>query len=292
MRYVDVEKRLDMRLTLTMEQQHPILPLLEREIDTIPLDSHHSGNEAFIDLFICGPPMEKLEGVLSQFHPDIMGGCLIVRMKAEEMGTAASVLDQLAEIPLSARGSLYLTDRKIFADFRISSSDISPITEIEKRIIAMNNRVRIADFGPGAGGIATIEKVDSRIHLGVVSYEVDILRDFGDSIKGDCFIEYNFNQVEKNGFRAIIYDSQGESAAYIDSPFLREVQRLSIEEKIPKAAILARPENGRYRSFTFLPDSMVDNQVSILYKAASKFPEADFRLQAIRSYSREVWDWI
>ena len=43
----------------------------------------------------------------------------------------------------------------------------------------MNNRVRIADFGPGAGGIATIEKVDSRIHLGVVSYEVDILRDFG-----------------------------------------------------------------------------------------------------------------
>ena len=27
-------------------------------------------------------------------------------------------------------------------------------------LIAMNNRVRIADFGPGAGGIATIEKVD------------------------------------------------------------------------------------------------------------------------------------
>ena len=51
MRYVDVEKRLGMRLTLTMEQQHPILPLLEREIDIIPLDSHHSGNEAFIDLF-------------------------------------------------------------------------------------------------------------------------------------------------------------------------------------------------------------------------------------------------
>ena len=59
--------------------------------------------------------------------------------------------------------------------------------------------------------------MDSRIHLGVVSYEVDILRDFGDSIKGDCFIEYNFNQVEKNGFRAIIYDSQGESAYDADS---------------------------------------------------------------------------
>ena len=60
----------------------------------------------------------------------------------------------------------------------------------------------------------------------------------------------------------------------------------------PKAAILARPENGKYRSFTFLPDSMVDNQVSILYRASSKFPDAGFRLLAIRSYSREVWDWI
>jgi len=292
MRYSDVEKRLDMKLTLTMEQQHPILPLLEREIDTIPLDSQNTGNEAFVDLFICGSAAQKLEGVLSKFQPDIMGGCLVIRMKAEELGTASSILGQLGEIPLCARGSLYLMDRKIFADYRIASSDISSITEIEKRIISMNNRVRISDFGPGAGGIATIDAVNSRIPLGIVSYEADIMSDFGDALEGDCFIEYNFNQVDAKGFRAIVYNAEGQKTTYLDSPFLREVQRLSVDRKIPKAAIFARPENGKYRSFTFLPHSMVDNQVSMLYEATAKFTEAKFKLRAIRSYNSEAWQWI
>ncbi|QRF76149.1 hypothetical protein Thermo_01666 [Thermoplasmatales archaeon] len=68
-------------------------------------------------------------------------------------------------------GSLYLKERKIYADYRMLSSGLPTVTEVERRILEMNNRIRIADLGPGRGGINMIDEVDSRIHLGIVSYE-------------------------------------------------------------------------------------------------------------------------
>ena len=76
------------------------------------------------------------------------------------------------------------------------------------------------------------------------------------------------------------------------SPFLREVQRLSVEARIPKAAILARPVDGVYRSFTFLPRAMRDMHLSILYRAAGKYPDSGFTLVAARPYSKDVWNWV
>ena len=78
----------------------------------------------------------------------------------------------------------------------------------------------------------------------------------------------------------------------IRSSFLDDVQRLSEERMIPKAAILGRALEGRYRSYTFLPFSMMDDQFSMLYSASEKYPEAKFNLVAVRSYDRSVWDWV
>ena len=147
-------------------------------------------------------------------------------------------------------------------------------------------------MGPSSGGISTLDRIDSRIPLGVVSYEVDILKEIGLPGGDDQVIEYNFSRMEESGFRCVLYDGKTQSVAHIKSSFLEDVQKLSVERKIPKAAILARPVDGRYRSFTFLPYSMVDDQVSVLYEAAERHPDLDFRLNAIRRYSREVWEWI
>lgn len=292
MLYRDVERRLDTRLTISMDQQHPVLPLIERDVETIPLDFHMDGGEPFIDMYVCGDHGERLKGTLVQFSPVTMGGCIIISIGAREMGAGYSIMDQIAEIPLSIRGSLYLRARKIYADYRLGSPFMPQVTAVERRILGMGNRIRIADLGPGDGGIAMINGVDSRIHLGIVSYEVDILHDFSVPVQDGWLIEYNFSHEDERGFRAIVYREDGQQVAYLDSPFLREVQRISVERKIPKAAIIAKPVNGKYRSFTFLPYSMVDDQVSMLFDVASKFPEADFRLSSIRSYDSNAWDWI
>ena len=180
----------------------------------------------------------------------------------------------------------------ILADYRFHSSSSADITEIGRKIISLKNRTRISDLGPTNGGISAMDSVNGRIRLGVVTYEADILDGTGLPSGGDCYIEYNFSRQEENGFRAIVYQGNEFSVRYIRSSFLDDVQRLSEERKIPKAAILARTLEGRYRSSTFLPFSMLDDQLLVLYSASEKHPEAKFNLVAVRLYDRSLWDWI
>ncbi len=291
MLYREVENRTDMTLGISIEQQIPLYPLLEREINTIPLDFQVTDKGAFIDLFICGEPGLKLETMLMQYRPTRIGECLILRMSAEEMVTASEILGRIDEIPRSIRGSLYLKNGKINVEYRVNSEGRKHITAIVGDVMEMKNRIRIVDLGPGGSGIASIEAVNSRIPLSVVAYEVDILQDMHIG-HGECYIEYNFHGEEKRGFRAMVHSQNDTEVRYLDSPFLREVQRLSVEAKVPKAAILARPVDGVYRSFTFLPSVMRDTHLSILYKAARKYPESGFTLVAARPYSRDVWNWV
>ena len=291
MLYRDVESRTDMSLGISIEQQIPLYPLLEREINTIPLDFQVTDRGAFIDLFICGEPGKKLETMLMQYRPTRIGECLVLRTGADEMATASTILGRIDEIPRSVRGSLYLKNGKINVEYRISGEGKRQITSVVKDIMDMNNHIRIVDLGPGGSGIASIEAVNSRIPLSVVAYEVDILDDLHIGNE-ECYIEYNFHGEDKQGFRAMIHSPNDTEVRYLDSPFLREVQRLSVESKVPKAAILARPADGVYRSFTFLPSVMRDTHLSILYSAARKFPDSGFALLAARPYSGDVWNWV
>ena len=291
MLYREVENRTDMTLGISIEQQIPFYPILEREIDTIPLDFQVTDKGAFIDLFICGEPGLKLETMLMQYRPTRIGECLILRMSADEMVTASEILGRIDEIPRSVRGSLYLKDGKINVEYRVNECGKKRITSVIGDVMEMKNRIRIVDLGPGGSGIASIEAVNSRITLSVVAYEVDILQDLHIGHE-ECYIEYNFHGEEKRGFRAMIHTQNDTEIKYLDSPFLREIQRFSVEAKVPKAAILARPVEGVYRSFTFLPSVMRDAHLSILYSAARKYPESGFTLVASRSYSRDVWNWV
>lgn len=275
-----------------MEQKHPIIPLLLKEMETIPLDFHVIGSEGFIDLFMCGSAAGKIIGLAGEFNPENRGDCLILSIPAEEMKTATMVMDEISEIGSQVRTGLYLKGSGVYIDYRMHSSAAEDITRIVRRIIGMGNRIRVSDLGPSSGGIAAMDSVDSRIHLGVVSYEADILSETGLTRGSDYYIEYNFRRQEERGFRALVYDDEGFSIRYVKSAFLEEVQRLSIEKRIPKAAILSRTLNGKYRSSTLVPFSMMDDQLSVLYSASEKHPEAKFRLVAVRSYDSSVWDWV
>ncbi|MCL5438351.1 MAG: hypothetical protein M1148_04045 [Candidatus Thermoplasmatota archaeon] len=283
---------MDTGLTISMEQKHPVLPLLLKEVDTIPLDFHVSGGEGFIDLFMCGRVAEKITGLVEGFHPERRGDCLILSIPAEEMKTATSIMDEISEVSSQVRTGLYLRGSGVYIDYRVHSSAADNVTRIVGRIIGMGNRIRVSDLGPSPGGIAAIDSVDSRIHLGVVSYEADILEETGLPLDRDFYMEYNFNRQEEKGFRALAYDGDGFSVRHLRSRFLDDVHRLSLERRIPKAAILARTLEGRYMSSTFVPFSMMDDQLSILYSASEKHPDAKFRLVAVRSYDRSVWGWV
>ncbi|MFG1415207.1 MAG: hypothetical protein AAE986_03500 [Thermoplasmataceae archaeon] len=94
----------------------------------------------------------------------------------------------------------------------------------------------------------------------------------------------------ENGFRAVVYHGNEFSVRYIRSPFLDDIQRLSEERRIPKRAILASTRGCMYILSTFIPFCMADDRLSVLYDASEKPPEEKFKLVAVRSYDRSLWN--
>lgn len=303
MLYRDIEKKLDMQITLSIMQDHPVIPMLAREVDSVPLDSYRSGNEAFIDLFIGGEPEKHLEGTLSAFEPKRIGEFMVVRIASREMATALDLNDEIATIPSTVRGGFYLKGNKIFAEYRFHSSDLAAMTRIGRKITQMKNDIRIHDFGPSRGGIALMESIAARTPLGVVSFEADILKQMGLSTESDYFIEYNNHILESSGLKAIIYNGieadfsiPGESPAgrvnvtRLTNPMLIEIWKSAASRRVPRASVMAKPVQGKYRALIFVPYSMMNEHLSILYDAAEKYPEAGMELVAAREYGQDVWE--
>ena len=287
---------LDTRITISAAQEHPVVPLLEKEISTIPLDFHRKADENHIDLFVCGNARAKLSGILSSLRPKERGDCLVARVRTEEMVSASTIMDDIDRMPSAVRGGMYLKENKIFMDYRLHSSCLDEFTKTGKRIAEMNNGIMISDLGPSYGGASNMDFIDERIHLGVVSFEADILGEIGLPPDKELYMEYNFARRDEKGFRAVVY-GEGQngltfSTQYISSKLLDEMNRLSVGRRIPKAAILARTSGGMYRSATFIPFSMMRDHVSVLYEAAGKHPDTKFKLVAARSYDRSVWEWV
>lgn len=108
--------------------------------------------------------------------------------------------------------------------------------------------------------------------------------------------------LEGEGLKAVIYSPEAGKPSndlsvrvgsrHLSSSFLKEIWSNSVAKRVPRAAILAKPVNGRYRSFILLPRSMMDEQISIIYDAAEKFPDVKMKLVAAREYDQDLWNWI
>ena len=295
-RYRDVEKNLDMQLTISMENNHPILPLLEKEMPVIPLDSYTSSEGTFIDLLICGKVANQLSGVLSSFAPTRIGECEVVRLRAEELQSASAITIELSGIPYAARAGLYLRDKQIFIDYRFHHSEAGKVSGIVKKIVGMHNKITIADLGPTSGGIEHLRMVDSRISLSVVGYDVVGPQDPLFNEDQDIYLEFNFIGPDEKGFRAIAYRQMDDGAKpeirYINLPFLRDAWKLATFKRIPRALIVGKSVDRRFRAYIFLPTSMVSEQLSVLFEAGVMHPEAKLRIDSVRSYTPEIWEWI
>lgn len=100
----------------------------------------------------------------------------MVRIRADEMRTASTILVEVAMVKTAVRGGPYLKGNSIFADYRFHLSSSPDITEVGRKIIRMKNRTAISDLGPTNNGFSAIDSVDAWIRPGVASsYEADIL---------------------------------------------------------------------------------------------------------------------
>lgn len=306
MLYKDVNSRLDMRFVISIEQKHTLISMIEREYQTVPLHIHNTGTEAFVDLFLQTNGNRQIDNIMSNYTAITKGDLRVVRVRADEVEAATSTIDQIASLRSVLPAGLYLTGNKIMAGFRFHHSENAEVSSIAKKIVSSKSHIAVKDLGPDPGGIAAIDEMNLRISLSVVSYEVNAGNSRGSSIP-DIIYESKFTNFKGDETGALVFydpkDSKRELGepisvengiylSSLNSSFFREVWTMTNDSHIPRAAILVKPTTRGFRTFSFLPSTLVSEYLSILFSVADEFPEAGFNLSTVRIYDKSIWDWI
>lgn len=307
MLYRDVEGKLNMQFVASIEQNHPIIPVLEKEFEIIPLNSHRLINEESIDLVVPALVKGNTANMIKSMNPSRLGDFFIIRMAAEEMGIVSDISKKALKVPSVLPGGLYLQEGKIFTSFRFHSADLGAISAIIEDIIRMKNRMTVRYLGPGGGGIAFLEEINRRIRLGVISYEYSTKVPEDSDISSDTLMEFNYVSADKDGRKAIVYcdpsNSRKISGTAIDShegiytrkvnhPLDENILALSSERKISRAAFIQRYIGDGLRSCLVIPRSFMQEQLGAILDVVNKRDVKGFQFVAVSDYNSDIWNWI
>lgn len=299
--YREIDRILDMQISFSLEQKHPLIPMLSREFSTISLDTYKSEKSSFIDLIISKSDKKQIQGIIGPYSPANLQGYQIVRIEAEELNSPTNAIDGMTQVDSAVLAGLYLKGEQIMAEYRFHSSEIDKVSAIVEMIGLARNKVRIVDLGPSKRGIDFFNEMDERIHLGMIQYRIRpdfLLRE----AQPQSYIEFNFPGIQEAGLRGVYYKSTplhgsdrrelSFGVGYINSPFLMKALEKSIEARILTAAYIAQLEGDKFTGYLFLPISMVEELLSIYYGVAKDFPDTDFKVIGIKTYTRDLWEWI
>lgn len=307
MLYRDVEGKLDMQFVVSIEQNHPIIPILEKEFEIIPLNSHRMINEESIDLVIPALDKGNIANMVKSMNPSRLGDFFIIRIAAEEMSVVSDISRKALKIPSVLLGGLYLQGGRIFASFRFHSADLKAISSIVEDIIQMKNRMTIRYLGPGRGGIALLDEINRRIRLGVIAYEYNAEMSEDSDISNDAVMESNYVSAEKEGRKTIVYCDpsnsrkiRGTAISAQDGIYTRKIEHsvdetilaLSSERKISRAAFIQKYIGEKLRSCLIIPRSFMQDQLGTILEVTRKKDVKGFQFVTLSEYNSDIWNWI
>jgi hypothetical protein len=307
MLYHEVEGKLDMGLSIAVEQKHPLISIIARDYPSIPLHIDAFGGHSFIDLFLESGASPQIESVAANYKLLRMDGVSIIRLQVEEVQGISAFMRELLSLDSIFPSGLFLESGTIKADFRFHHSELRKVSDIIGKIIQLENNVKIVDMGKDRGGITAINMMNERVKLSVVSYEVEWNSgaDFGNTdnflldVKSLSFDDKEIEAVVLYGSSGTgkklgrsISEEDGIYVTKIDSDFVKAVWIKCNEKHIPRGAVIAKPANGRMMINTFLPSSLVNQYIEILFNTSRDRSKSDFVLTGSRAYDTSIWDTI
>ncbi len=307
MLYHDVEGKLDMRMSISVEQKHPLISVISRDYHYIPLHIDTFGGRSSIDLFLESGGSHQIESIAANYTVLRMDGVIIVRLDVEEIQDISAAVRDLLLLDTVCPSGFFLERGTIKADFRFHYSDLPKVSEIISKTLLHENNLKLTDLGKGKGAIAALKQMNDRVRLSVVSYEVDWNpgADSGvfDNIIFDAkSLSFENNEIEamvlygnaskERKFGRAISIEDGVYTTKIDSDFVKDVWMRCNEKHIPRGAVIAKPSRGKIQIHTFLPSSLVNQYIEVLFKAAKDRNRNDVVLTGSRAYDNSVWEFI
>jgi hypothetical protein len=308
MLYKEVEGKLDMRMSISAEQNHPFVSLINRDYQYIPLHLDTFGGRSSIDLFFESGGSHQIDKIAANYMVTRMDDVIIVRLDVAEIEGMSSVIRNMLSLDSACPSGFFIERGAIKADFRFHHSDLPKVSEIIAKMLSHEKNVKLTDLGKDKGAIAAIKQMNDRVRLSVVSYEVDWNpgSDVG-SVDNFIFDAKSLSFAENEIEAIVLYGSLSkerkigsvispEDAVYttiIDSAFVKDVWTRCNEKHIPRGAVIAKPSNGKLQIYTFLPSSLVNQYIDVLFKAFSdRGRNNGFVLTGSRPYDSSVWELV
>ena len=98
MLYHEVEGKLDMRMSISAEQKHPLISVISRDYQYIPLHIDTFGGHSSIDLFLESGGSRQIESLAANYTVIQMDGVFIVRLDVEEIRDISAAVRDLHEV--------------------------------------------------------------------------------------------------------------------------------------------------------------------------------------------------
>ncbi|MGC8515468.1 MAG: hypothetical protein ACP5OC_04945, partial [Thermoplasmata archaeon] len=299
--------KLDMRISVSVEQKHPLISVISRDYQYIPLHIDTFGGRSSIDLFLESGGSRQMENIAANYKVLRMDDVIIVRLDVEEIQGIPAVVRDVLSLDSVCPSGFFLERGLIKADFRFHHSDLPKVSEIIAKTLSQENNVKLTDLGKGKGAIATLKQMNDRVRLSVVSYEV------GWNPGPDAGIPDNFifdakplsfegkeieaivlygNSSKERKFGRPVSIEDGVYTTKIDSDFVKDVWTGCNEKHIPRGAVIAKPSKGQIQIHTFLPSSLVNQYIEVLFKATKDRGRNDVVLTGSRAYDNSIWELI
>ncbi len=307
MLYRNVDGKLDMTVSISAEQKHPLISMINRDYQTVPLNLDVYGGHSYIDLFLGSGGGRQIESIAANYPVVRIDDVRIVRMDLEEVQVVSAVVRDLLSIDSVCPSGFYLEGNRINADFRFHHSDLRKISDIIGKIVSLENHVQITDLGAGKGGIASINRINDRVKLSVISYEVAWTPSGPEGSTENFMFDAKYSTFNDKEIESIVlYDASekdrkigrpisAEDGVYlskINSDFVTEVWNSCNEKHIPRGSVLAKIVKDKLEIHTFLPSSLANHYIELLYEITSRKKVDDFILTGSRIYNESIWDSI
>ena len=308
----DIQAKLNRICLVSIEQDGFIFDLTRRYNLSLPSFLYGDEERIMIDVFATENQLKGVEKELEgsdKFEKKYGMRVYTTRVNHLEK---MKIIDEIFSTISVISNSRYVSDGKLFFQFRFHDSTASKISEILSRFMERDPGTDIEYLGPSSGIISTINSLNSMIPLHVIKYSIPFNKQtsLGAEIvdKYGLIAEMENHRMKNNHFQALIYSMRDlpkneisglEVISFDDRIFsvpiyvdiLSEIRKRANDEKIPRFSMFVRKRKDKIEVTSIVPSPASKEYVKILLELSKSRRDGSIDLDAYIKYEESIWDW-
>lgn len=307
MLYRDIENKLDMQFEISARFAEPLVRLIEKEDQIVPVFLSEDLGGLTLDLFLNPEIANRLGGAIVSFKPVRKGDYLIVRISTKKIEDALRVSNGLANISSSCLSAVYARRGRLYLKTFFHSAEIKEASNLLAKGLTEVPDARIEYLGTSNGRIRSLEETNSVLKLCSIMFEINPPPGSPYYTEKDYYADISPQYLRLKEFNAVVFpddpvgwkgvtptisDSDGIYSTRVQGLLTEGLFELTTEQHIPVNACIIRGYGRSIRVCLFIPTLFKQDFLKTLFGSLPNTRQLALKLLAVRDYDPSVWEWI